>query len=221
MPIYIQLSNWSENGVYPNIEREIKKFVTDTANIVFIASDPNSHEKTDRYAGIFYQYFINSGMPFQNYKVIDSRKTNESYKDSIQNDSCVFLTGGLTLAQRDFICENDLLEPLRKHRGIIIGMSAGAINMAKFSMMANPMHPPVRTFEGIGLVDTTVIPHFNRVSISYLTDYIFPFISNTVVYGLCDDAAIITQNRLKTFTGTIYRITDGGIELLEKITSQP
>lgn len=139
---------------------------------------------------------------------------DEEYKNAVENASCVFLLGGLTLAQRDFLHQNDLVEPLKSHKGVVIGMSAGAINMADYSVIANPNHPPVRTFEGMGLVDITVIPHFNNVDIPYLTKEVFPLTNRSVIYGICDDAAIIVQEGVKKHIGTIYRITPGSIKLL-------
>jgi hypothetical protein len=93
-------------------------------------------------------------------------------------------------------------------------MSAGAINMGRYSVIANPKHPPVSTLEGAGLVDITVIPHFNRVDIPYLTEEVFPLTKRGVIYGICDDAGIIIQDNLTKHFGTIYKITPNNIQLL-------
>ncbi|MCL1794194.1 MAG: Type 1 glutamine amidotransferase-like domain-containing protein [Oscillospiraceae bacterium] len=145
---------------------------------------------------------------------LDNRKVENGYKNVVENASCVFMLGGYVQAQQDFLKEHGLIESLKNHNGVIIGMSAGAINMGSYSVIANLKHPPASTLEGIGLVDITVIPHFNRVDIPYLTKEVFPLTNRSFIYGICDDAAIIIQDNLTKYFGTIYKITPNNIQLL-------
>lgn len=55
-------------------------------------------------------------------------------KENIRNASVVFLMGGMTPVQFKFLKENELDEVLRKYQGCVLGLSAGAINMAKISI---------------------------------------------------------------------------------------
>lgn len=212
MPDCVLLSTFDKKGISHIIASELKRVINDTQRILFIASDPNGHEKTDKYAELFYHLFHESGIVFGEYSIMDNRKTDYGYVHVVENTPCIFLCGGLTLLQYDFLKHNDLINPIKNHKGVVIGMSAGAINMACHSVIANPAYPPVRTFEGMGLVDITVIPHFNKVDIQYLTQEIFPITVNKLIYGLCDDAIITVHDYNVKYAGTIYKISPGCIK---------
>jgi len=214
MPDYVLLSTFDREGISQIIASELKRVINDTQCILFIASDPNGHEKTDKYAELLFRLFQESGIAFEKYSVLDSRKPDCGYVNAVENAPCIFLCGGTTLAQHDFLMQNDLANPIKNHKGVVIGMSAGAINMAFHSVIANPAHPPVRTFEGLGLVNITVIPHFNMVDIQYLSKEIFPLTVNKTIYGLCDDAIIAVYDSEIRHAGTVYKISKGCIKLL-------
>ena len=141
-----------ENGFSSNIAESLRENITDRKSLVFIASNPCGHERTDFHIGYQTNWFNNSGIMFEAIYILDDRKTEAECAVIINNASAIFLCGGTTLLQIEFIQKNNLVPLLRKFNGTIMGMSAGAINMADYSVIANPKHLPVKTFEGMGLL---------------------------------------------------------------------
>lgn len=71
-------------------------------------------------------------------------------------------------------------------------MSAGAINMPKTAICSLTCeHAEKMIYEGLGLVDISVEPHFNTRGASD---------------ELCDDGVIIYENEATTFLGDVFLI---------------
>lgn len=122
--------------------------------------------------------------------------------------------GGQTKVQLEYLTTQALVPLIKQHNGVIIGLSAGAINMSKYSVIANPSHPPVSIHNGIGLVETTVVPHFGGISDEFIESMILPMALNEPIYGLYDDAVIVNENETIKHSGTIYKLLNKNIILL-------
>ena len=120
--------------------------------------------------------------------------------------------GGTTRKQIAYLSENRYIEILQKHRGVIIGLSAGAINLAKKSLIISyEKNWEAVLYNGIGLIDKTIFPHFeidNKENIKELKK----LSANLEIYGMCDNAAIIEKNNETIMLGEIYKIHFGKIE---------
>ncbi|MCL2884161.1 MAG: Type 1 glutamine amidotransferase-like domain-containing protein [Oscillospiraceae bacterium] len=210
----VLLSGFDTNGFFASVVPVLKNAVTDTESLLFIASDPHGFQKTDEYAARIFRFFHESGMLFDRYAILDARMPDGEQINAITEASCVFLMGGTTLRQLDYLNAQNLIEPLRRHTGMVIGMSAGAINMAKRSVLANPDFPPVKIFEGIGLTDISVVPHFGDKTAEYIQTGILPLTADGTIYGLCDDAVIVLKDGTETHSGTICKLTPNTITYL-------
>ena len=73
----------------------------------------------------------------------------------------VYLMGGYPFSQKAFLEENELQECLREYSGVVLGISAGAVNMSKYIIMVTDgvNSDETRVEEGLGLVDFSVFPH--------------------------------------------------------------
>lgn len=137
MSIYYLCSGFAKDcGFSAEIVAQLHKDIKNKKSLVYIASlpSPERYEKTAFYMAINTSWFEKIGSTFEQTSVIDHRKSPDEAVNLIKNASVIFLMGRTTLAQMAFILEYGLTEPLKYHNGVIIGLSAGAINMAKVSL---------------------------------------------------------------------------------------
>jgi dipeptidase E len=74
---------------------------------------------------------------------VDNEVSPEKAKESVETANVVWLSGGPTLAQMESIRRYGLIPALCARDGITIGMSAGAINMAKRVVLAKELSDDV------------------------------------------------------------------------------
>ncbi len=185
----------------------LKKYVKSGMSFVFVASEfKNFHEKTDRYCEYFLKMFSDCGIVFSEVKVVDSRLTKDMAQKVIAESDVVWLAGGDTLTQYQYFEEYGLVSCLRKHQGVVIGMSAGSINMLKTAICAVASgHDQLSIYEALGIVDFSVIPHFNKNNIS---DELITISKDYPLYGISDNSAIFVDDEV-VYTGEIFLIEDG------------
>ena len=94
------------------------------ARCLFICSDPDSYERTDRIGGDMEQAFREAGFDFSDLVVLDHRNAWEA-EAWIRWSDVIILAGGHVPTQNAFFQEIGLAELLRDYPGVIIGISAG------------------------------------------------------------------------------------------------
>ncbi len=148
----------NKNGFVDNL----KKYVSEGENFVFVVSNPDTFDKNDSYGKLTFDSFNLSGFNFSNLKILDSR-TIDKAEEYIKNSSIVFLGGGVTKTQMEFFNKIGLSSLLKKYAKIIIGQSAGALNLAE-EVYNSPEdeEEQVRYFKGLGLTNINIEPHFKN-----------------------------------------------------------
>lgn len=151
----------NENGIVD----QIKKVLIETKKVVFVASDINSApDSVESYARIFFDSMKMVGITFDEYYVLDGTKVDKA-REYIENADLVFLCGGDTYNQHLFFEKMDLkllLLLLSSYSGVVMGQSAGAINMAEYCFNSPEEleeSEPV-FFDGLGLTNINIEPHF-------------------------------------------------------------
>ena len=179
--------------------------------LVFICSSPNAYEKTDRYFKSNIKWLEYGGIKFNDYCLLDNRINKTKANDYIKKASCVVLMGGITRDQIVYLKENDFGETLKQHNGVIIGISAGAINIAVKSLcLEEPKNADAVWYDGLGLTDKTIYPHFSiddHEVISELTGCS----KDSVIYGICECSAIIEREQETIYLGEVYKISNNRI----------
>ena len=202
-----------EKGFTPEIGKSLRASITERKSLVFVASCPYGHEKTDLYTGFQTNWFRDAGIVFENVYVLDDRKTESECTEIIKNASAVFLCGGMTLLQIEFIQKYNLIPLLQQIGGVIMGMSAGAINMAVNSFCsAYDDSSKTHIYEGISLADISVEPHFSLENTALIEKDLIPFSEQIDIYAIYDDSAIVVCNDKRQYYGDIYLISKGKIE---------
>ena len=103
--------------------------------------------------------------------------TKEEMFRSIENADIIFLMGGDTLKQNDFLMKNDLKPIIKTFKKVVIGISAGAINLSNISLCSKDEEDGVEntiTYEGIGRINYTIEPHFDIDNKILLQNELYP-----------------------------------------------
>ncbi len=208
------LTSGFPNGMEKNVAKALDSMLTARANFAFIASVfDQMQEKTDHYMEVFLALLCEKGIDFENAVVVDGRMTPEQAREAVLQADVVWLSGGDTEAEYASLQKYGLIPVLKDHKGVVIGMSAGSINLAKTAIRSRFCgHARQAVYPGIGRVDLTVEPHFTLakdpaelLELSYRQEII----------GLCDGAIITCEDGKETFYGEAYRIKNGRIEKIK------
>lgn len=204
-----------------NIVECIKDNLKDNQTMLFIPSDINDKEKTNMYSSILFESFKLSGILFEEFIVLDDISKTKEYVDKA---SLIFLSGGDTYIQNKLFSKMNLKQCLKNYNGLIIGQSAGTINMATkaYNSPEEMEQSEPILFNGLGLVNINVEPHFiynedefNEAELYQREDIIYNSYERKI-YGQCDGSHIvIDDNNIKVY-GETYLIHNGSIKLICK-----
>ena len=200
---------------------QIKNSLNGNNTLLFIASSPDDEEKINLYTNLLFEGLKLSGISFNEYLVLYS-STVDNAQEYIDKANMIFLSGGDTYVQNEFFKRINLREKLEKFNGLIIGQSAGAINMADdvFNSPEEMENSEPVFFKGLGLTNINIEPHFMLddsnfdESEKYQRDAILSESNNRKIYGQCNGSHILIDNDgTATIYGETYLISNGQISL--------
>lgn len=201
------LTSGFPNGFTDDFIRCVKEYYNNNGSFVFIASDFAGHSKTDSYLNKFLSMFRNNGIVFNEVRVIDDRITKEKAVQYIEKADIIWIAGGDTLKQISYLKEYNLIPVLQSREGITIGMSAGAINMAKRVVLAKDIDdniPELAIYDGIGVVDINIEPHLDPANEEHMKD-VYEAAHYTTIYGIYDNTFIKIVNDSMEIHGAYFK----------------
>jgi len=207
MSTYILTSMFPNDLNYEQSEL-FRTLLTERRKFAFIASEfEKMHEKTDKYFRFFLNVFQENGISFDEAYVVDGRMTVAEAQKALTEADVVWLSGGDTPVEFAYLKKYGLDTILKQHEGVVIGMSAGSINMAKSAICTLSCgHAKQEVYEGLGFVDFSVEPHFVREKLS---EELLELSKKYLIYGLCDDSIIVSKDGKVSVYGEVYYIKDG------------
>ena len=133
-----------ENGIVENIKNNIKE----KNSILFISTGNEDKNTLSSYSNSLFNNLKSCGIEFNNYLVLSNENKNLA-KKYVEEANMIFLCGGDQYQQLRFFNDINLGYLLENFNGLIIGQSAGAINMADivFNSWTNTY------FNGLGLTN--------------------------------------------------------------------
>jgi len=155
------------SGSYKKIEmpENIVEFImkkTQKYKICFISADFSDYISNDKYVKKLIFSFEEHKLKFDEIEIIDKRLLKSEMIEAIKNRNIIFLLGGDTLKQIKSINEYGLKKYIFNDNKIVIGMSAGAINMANKVILAKDEEdniPELSIYKGLGITDINIEPH--------------------------------------------------------------
>jgi len=193
----------------------LKKDLKNKKQITFIASSPDNYSKNDLYVygdgdkvtGM--KNHLKEVTTLDNINILDSRVSADAGKKLILSSEIVYLLGGDPQSQLKYLQDNGYDKALEEYQGIILGTSAGAMNLAVDAYYSKDEDYDKSFFyKGVGIVDITVDPHFdidNFEQVSEDKKY-----SNTrVIIGLPNESAIRIDNNEVTYINKCFIFNKG------------
>ena len=207
-----------QNGLLLRLQEALPPY----CRCLFICSSPDRRDLNCAFGADIFQSFAQEGMPFSHYAVLDGENGYEAELLVRQSDLIV-LAGGHVPTQNAFFHEIHLPELLRDYNGVVLGISAGSMNMAG-EVYAQPEEPGetspeyTRFLPGLGLTDVNILPHYQKVK-DYEVDglRLFDEISGPDSMGHCffvlpDGSYIYQDEENLLLCGEGYSLCDGVME---------
>lgn len=203
----------------------LKQVVPKISTFVFIASNPDGVEKTDKYAYNIVKALNLDDFEIKNLTTIDHRFNGDIEKTILTAD-VVFLAGGNVPTQNKYFKEIGLKEILKQYQGVLVGQSAGSMNCSDI-VYAQPEEFEEfedsnfqREIRGLGLVNFTIMPHMN--SANEIDEFGHPTVMQMCLedsfkiphYGICDYGFIeINDNKAVAYGKTFFIKNGSCVEL--------
>lgn len=184
-----------------------------TKGIIMIPSDPSGKDITKKYGDEIIRDFDLIGITFETVKYIFDMNDIFSKDFSIHNYSVIFLMGGRTKCQNKFLKSIDFLNLISDFQGVLVGQSAGALNLCKAAFLSPDCNDvlDVEFIDGLNLVNDTFDVHFN-VNNNRQKDFIRE--ADTDMLCICDNGAIRYDENGAFYLGEVYRYSEGSFELV-------
>ncbi|NLM19899.1 MAG: type 1 glutamine amidotransferase-like domain-containing protein [Clostridiaceae bacterium] len=150
-----------ENGLLDSLRQDTKN---EASNYLIIAADPDKSEENNQMLELTKKSFIEKDFAIREMLFMDRR----NYQDAehlINKADVIILFGGHVPTQNEFFQEINLKDLLANKNKIVIGISAGSMNMAAEvyalpELEGEAIDPDYQRFlSGLGLVEERVIPH--------------------------------------------------------------
>lgn len=210
----------NENLILDNIKKHVKKY----DNFLFVTNNEFEREATDIYANCTFESFEMT-LPFKNYQILDFRTLNK-IDTLIKNADLIFLCGGHLPTQNKFFNKIGLREKIKNTNVLIIGASAGAMNMADTvysipELEGESIDPNFnRNLKGLGITDINVLPHYDKFvdhildGKRFIEDIVLPDTYKRKVFGINEDSYILIDNKEAYLYGEAYLLENGTIKKL-------
>ena len=209
------------NGFIDRIRQALPEY----PRCLYISADPTRHDLNCRWGADIFMAFANAGIHFESYQVLDDSNAQDAAQ-MVADCNFIMLGGGHVPTQNAFLQRIDLRSLLSGFDGVVMGISAGAMNCADI-VYAQPEEsgessPDFQRFlPGLGLCKVNILPHYQKVKDNILDgvrmfeDVIYKDTFDHSLIALPDFSYVISDGQQHLLCGESYRIRNG---ILEKLT---
>lgn len=208
---------WFSHFIPEDLARVLQEDITDRKSIVMVSSNPDIYEEvgaTER------SWLDVAGITFDDYHLINDQVQKGDAQALIQKASVIFLLGGNPVKQNDFLMEYDLSRFIKESKAVVIGASAGAINMSAKWLCSKKLGFEVETtslIEGVGLDDFSVLSHYDLENNTDLVlSELSPLSHEMDIYASNKDCAIRVKGDVIDIYGNVYVISNLVIRKLDE-----
>ena len=166
MKIYLLSGGDRLNGMLTKEQEELLKTdLKGKTNLVSIGAK-REYEKNDIY---FYgdesMLGVEKSFAFSdltNFNLIDGRTSKEDGLQLLKKADIIYLQGGDPFVQLKYIKDNGYDEFLKNYDGILLGLSAGTMNLSKIAFYSKDEdYPETIFYDALGIINLTIDPHFD------------------------------------------------------------
>ena len=204
-----------QNGLIKRLKQALPPY----CRCLYICSSPDRRDLNCTYGADVFQIFAEVGMAFSHYAVLDGDNFYEA-KKLVGESDLIVLAGGHVPTQNAFFHRIHLRELLQDYNGVLLGISAGSMNMAE-TVYAQPEEPGEsvpeyeRFIPGLGLTDINILPHYQKVrdykvdGLRLFEDITFPDSMGRNFFALPDGSYIYQDEQQKLLCGMGYLLRNG------------
>ncbi len=189
-----------------DIAKVLKEELTVRDSLVFISTWPDNYLQNDEDSDGMHNMFAERNMPFAKHSVIDNRTESEEAVRLIRGASCIFLMGGNATWQFDLMSRKGILDEIRKSSAVILGVSAGSMNMG---MHVVDIYESLTPYEGLGFAELTIKAHYPLEDV--LLQSVKQVSMELPVCLMTDESAIFVKKESVMQIGKIYWMVKGEI----------
>ena len=198
------------------IAKIIKEKANNPINMVVIPADFNNYAKNDKQfngnesvVGVFKTF--KKIFPDLNISLLDSRVNSDDGINSLKNADIIYLLGGNPFIQLEYLQKNKFDNIIRNTSALVIGVSAGSMNLATNSYYSKDEdYPESIIYKGLGITDITIDPHFD-INNEEQVNEIRKNSKNIRIIGLPNDSAIVISNNNIKYIGDVYTFENGNL----------
>lgn len=194
-----------------DIAKVLKEELTVRDSLVFISTWPDNYSQNDEDSDGMHNMFAERNMPFAKHSVIDNRTESEEAVRLIREASCIFLMGGNATLQFDLMSRKGILDEVRKSSAVILGVSAGSMNMGTKVV---DIYESLTPYEGLGFADLTIKAHYPLEE--DLLQAVKQISKELPVCLMTDESAIFIKENSISLIGEIYRMFKGKFSSITK-----
>lgn len=210
MKTHYYLDWFYEKGFPEKLANVLHKDITDRKSLVMISAEsPNYNGEQVNIDGVFERTWFNqASIFFDEYHLIDHRTQKEDAQRLIENAAVIFLCGGNPQHQMHLLMEYELADLIRKSNAVVMGTSAGGMNMSKEYVIECII------YKGMALNHFSFEAHFDHTSAA-LTEERFALSEKIDIYVAADkDGAVRVKGDKIDIIGNVYLISRSKIQKL-------
>lgn len=189
-----------------SIAEVLREELTVRDSLVFISTWPDNFAQNNEDSQGMYNMFAEKNMAFAKHTVIDNRTDAEESVKLIREASCILLMGGNATLQFDLMCRKGILDEIRQSSAIMLGVSAGSMNMGKHVV---DVYESLTPYEGLDFADLTIKAHY-PLEEEWLRA-VKQFSMGLPVCLMTDESAIFIKEDKVKIIGQIYWMVKGEI----------
>ncbi|MBP2002300.1 cyanophycinase [Paenibacillus shirakamiensis] len=212
------------NDLFPEkLVKWLHEDITDRKSLVMISAQPSGFKGEQlNIDDVPERIWCNqANIIFDEYHLIDLRMQKEEAQRLIQNASVIFLCGGNPILQNNFLAEYEIADAIKNSKTVVIGASAGAINMAAKWLCSKNNGYKVETttiYNGIGFDDFAYETHSKLDYGALVQGYLFPLSEKIDVYATEQESTMRVKDGKIDIIGNVYLISHSKIQkLVEKL----
>ena len=189
------------NGFSELQSKYLSKDLRNCNNILFVPGDYDN-EKYTIYKDKIISWFNNIGISFKENHLV-------SLDDELNDYDVIFLMGGNPIKQIEIINKINLKNLINKAK-VVIGVSAGAINLSNEVIYYNDYSEKIEIYDGISLTDINVYPHFDINNKEFLEEVKMVSKIKSLI-ALPNESFIKLDDEQIEFCGDCYKVANDNI----------
>ena len=206
--IYLLSGPLKEGGFSSCVKEDLMLDLKKLKRCVLISTKPDNYDSNDEYKERMVRDLKEVGF-YGNVILLDNRISLDYAKEVLKNADFIYLLGGDPVRQLKYILENGFDEIIRNSNALVIGTSAGAMNLCcQVYCSKDEDFLESMFYKGLGLVNLIIGPHFDVSNLEQVKEIKLQSI-NKEIMGLLDDSAIIVEDEKIVYRGNIYLYKNG------------